>query len=100
MQTITVQELKKRIDAGEKLHILDVREPAEYAETNMGAKLLPLGEIMNMHVDEIEDWKNDELIIHCRSGVRSLKACLMLEQMGFRDCKNLEGGILAWNELA
>jgi len=100
MQTITVQELKKRMDAGEKLHILDVREPAEYAETNMGAKLIPLGEIMSMQVDEIEDWKNDELIIHCRSGVRSMKACLMLEQMGFRDCKNLEGGILAWNELS
>lgn len=100
MQTITVQELKNRIQAGEHLHILDVREPAEYAETNMGAKLIPLGDVLNMQVDEIEDWKEEEVIVHCRSGVRSLKACLMLEQLGFKNCKNLEGGILAWNALS
>ena len=99
MQLISVDELKKRLDTGEKLHILDVREPNEYAETNMGGLLIPLGKVMNMQVDEIEDWKNEEVIVHCRSGVRSAQACTMLEQIGFKNTKNLSGGILAWNEL-
>ena len=99
MQLITVEELKKRKDAGEELYILDVREPHEYAETNMGALLIPLGNVMSMQVDEIEDWKDKEVIVHCRSGVRSLQACAMLEQMGFANTKNLTGGILAWNAL-
>lgn len=99
MKIITVQELKQRKDANEELYILDVREPAEYAETNMGAKLIPLGKIMNEEIDEILNWKEKEVIIHCRSGRRSAQACLKLEQLGFQNTKNLEGGILAWNEL-
>ena len=99
MQTISVQELKKRKDANEELYILDVREPAEYAEVNMGAKLIPLGDIMNMQIDDIEDWKDKEVIVHCRSGMRSANACMMLEQLGFSNTKNLEGGINAWLEL-
>ncbi|GBL34458.1 uncharacterized protein YtwF [Filimonas sp.] len=99
MQLMTVEELKKRKDAGEELFILDVREPHEYAQTNMGALLIPLGNVLNMQVDEIEDWKDKEVIVHCRSGVRSLRACAMLEQIGFTNTKNLTGGILAWNEL-
>lgn len=99
MQTITVEELKKRKDANEELHILDVREPAEYQETNMGAKLIPLGQILGMQIDEIEDWKNEEVIVHCKSGMRSMQACMALEQMGFTNVKNLAGGILAWNQI-
>ena len=99
MQSITVEELKKRLDAGEPLHILDVREPHEFAEVNMGAVLIPLGKIMNMEVDDIEDWKDKEVVVHCRSGVRSLQACAMLEQLGFQHTYNLSGGILAWQEL-
>jgi hypothetical protein len=99
MQLMTVEELKKRKDTGEELFILDVREPHEYAQTNMGALLIPLGNVLNMQVDEIEDWKDKEVIVHCRSGVRSLRACAMLEQIGFTNTKNLTGGILAWNEL-
>ncbi len=99
MEIITVQQLKQRIDQGEQLHILDVREPGEYAEANMGAKLLPLGHVMSGQIDDIEDWKDEEVIIHCRSGMRSMQACLMLEQMGFKNTKNLEGGILAWQAL-
>ncbi|MBP6624725.1 MAG: rhodanese-like domain-containing protein [Chitinophagaceae bacterium] len=99
MQTISVAELKARKEAGEELFILDVREPSEYAEVNMGAKLIPLGQIMNMQVDEIEDWKEHEVIVHCRSGVRSMQACAMLDQMGFTNTKNLTGGINAWVEL-
>ncbi|HSU27221.1 MAG TPA: rhodanese-like domain-containing protein [Chitinophagaceae bacterium] len=98
MENITVEELKKRMDAGEKLYILDVREPDEYAASNMGAKLLPLGQIQTMQIDEIEDWKDQEVIIHCRSGHRSMVACLFLETLGFKNTKNLVGGILAWEE--
>jgi rhodanese-related sulfurtransferase len=99
MQHIRPEELKARLDAGETLHIIDVREPHEYQESNMGALLIPLGQIMAMQIDDIEDWKNEELIVHCRSGVRSLQACAMLEQMGFTNTKNLTGGILAWQQL-
>ena len=98
MQQITVEELKQRIDQGEKLNILDVREPAEYAEYNIGAKLVPLGQIQMMQVDDLEDWKDEEIIIHCRSGQRSMVACLFLETLGFKHTKNLAGGILAWKE--
>lgn len=98
MQEITVDELKSRVDAGEKLNVIDVREPNEYAEANIGAKLIPLGNVMSMQVDELEDLKNEEVIVHCRSGMRSAQACLMLDQMGFTNTKNVVGGILAWKE--
>lgn len=100
MNRIFAIELQKRLDAGENLHILDVREPAEYAELNMGVKLIPLGQIMNGQIDEIEDWKDKEVIVHCRSGMRSMQACMMLEQqLGFTNTVNLEGGIMAWSQL-
>lgn len=99
MQEITVTEIKKRLDNGENLHIIDVREPDEYAEYNMGAKLIPLGNIMSMQLDDIEDLKDEELIVHCRSGKRSLQACLFLETMGYTNVKNVTGGILAWQEM-
>lgn len=98
MKTIDVVSLKQRIDSGEKINLIDVREPAEYAEKNMGATLIPLGRIMSMQVDELEDLRNEEIIIHCRSGMRSMQACMMLEQMGFTNTVNVEGGILAWVE--
>ncbi|MDX1936430.1 MAG: rhodanese-like domain-containing protein, partial [Flavihumibacter sp.] len=85
MQTISVEALKARMDAGEELYILDVREPAEFEEFNIGAKLLPLGQVQAMQVDEIEDWKDKEVIIHCRSGKRSATACMFLETMGFNN---------------
>lgn len=97
MQTITVEELRKRIQEGEKINLLDVREPDEYAESNMNGVLIPLGQVLNGQIEDIEDWRNQEVIVHCRSGMRSMKACMMLEQMGFSNVKNLAGGILAWN---
>jgi rhodanese-related sulfurtransferase len=99
MRQITAAELKSRVNAGEKLNIIDVREPAEYAESNMGAKLIPLGQIMSMQLDELEDLRNEEIIIHCRSGARSMQACAMLEQAGFTNLVNVIGGILAWQQL-
>jgi rhodanese-related sulfurtransferase len=98
MQTISVDELKERMDAGEKLNIIDVREPHEYADFNIGAKLIPLGKIQTMQIDEIEDLKEEELIIHCRSGQRSMMACMFLDTLGFKNTKNLVGGMLAWQE--
>ena len=98
MEHLTVEELKARLDAGEKLNIIDVREPEEYAEFNIGAKLVPLGKIQSMQIEDLEDLKDEELIIHCRSGKRSMTACLFLETMGFTNTKNLEGGVLAWQE--
>ncbi|MEO7922385.1 MAG: rhodanese-like domain-containing protein [Chitinophagaceae bacterium] len=98
MQQITVEELKARMDAGEKLNIIDVREPHEYAEFNIGATLIPLGKIQTMQIEEIEDLKDEEVIIHCRSGHRSMVACMFLETLGFRNTKNLGGGMLAWQE--
>jgi rhodanese-related sulfurtransferase len=98
MQTITVEELKKRMDSGEKINLIDVREPQEYAEFNIGALLIPLGKIQTMQIEEIEDLKDQEVIIHCRSGNRSMIACLFLDTLGFKDTKNLAGGMLAWQE--
>jgi rhodanese-related sulfurtransferase len=96
MENISVEELKSRIDAGEELNIIDVREPQENAEFNIGGKLIPLGKIQTMQVDEIDDLRDQELIVYCRSGNRSGQACLILETMGFTNTKNLSGGMLAW----
>jgi rhodanese-related sulfurtransferase len=98
MENITVEELKKRMDAGEKLNLVDVREPFENAEFNIGGILLPLGDIQAMAVDEIENLKDEEVICYCRSGNRSGQACMILEMMGFTNTKNLAGGMLAWQE--
>ena len=98
MQNITVQELKSRMDCGEKVTLIDVREPGEYAEFNIGGKLIPLGKIQAMQIDEIENLKEEEVILHCRSGKRSMIACLFLETLGFTNTKNLTGGVVAWQE--
>lgn len=98
MQIITVEELKSRMDAGEKLNLIDCREPEEYAEFNIGAKLIPLGQIQAMQIGEIENLREEEVLIHCRSGKRSMLACMFLETLGFKNTKNVEGGVLAWQE--
>lgn len=99
MQTITVEELKVKIDAGEPLHLVDVREPHENAEFNIGGLLLPLGKVQTMQVDEIDEFKDDLLYIYCRSGNRSGQACLILETMGYKNAVNITGGMLAWQEM-
>ncbi|MBN8785623.1 MAG: rhodanese-like domain-containing protein [Terrimonas sp.] len=98
MQTITTEELNKRLAAGEKINLLDVREPQENAAFNIGGILLPLGKIRMMDTTEIEDLKSEEIICYCRSGNRSGQACLLLESMGFNNVKNLTGGMLEWQE--
>jgi rhodanese-related sulfurtransferase len=91
-------EVNERLAKGEALNLVDVREPAEHTEFNIGGVLIPLGKIRQMQVDELEDLKNKELICYCRSGNRSGQACQMLDMLGFTDTKNLEGGVLAWME--
>ncbi len=99
MNTITAEELKARLDAGEKLNIVDVREPHEHAEFNIGGLLLPLGKVQLLQIDDLEDMKDEELIVYCRSGNRSGQACMMLDMAGFKNTKNLVGGMLRWREV-
>ncbi|HWB26825.1 MAG TPA: rhodanese-like domain-containing protein [Chitinophagaceae bacterium] len=98
MKTITVEELKKRLDNGEDVHLLDVRENHERADYNIGGVHIPLGKVQAMQLDEIEDWKDDEVIVYCRSGNRSGMAAMFMEQAGFKNPVNLTGGMLAWRE--
>jgi len=88
-----VEELKRALDAGEDIFVLDVREPHEYQICNIGGHLIPLGELPK-RVHELDSSR--EIVAHCRSGVRSAKAVDFLRQAGFRKVRNLAGGILAW----
>jgi rhodanese-related sulfurtransferase len=98
MTTITADEVKFRLDSGEKINLVDVREPHENAEFNIGGTLLPLGKVQTMQIEDIDGLKNEEVIVYCRSGNRSGQAAMMLETFGFTDVKNLTGGMLAWKE--
>ncbi len=95
IQEITVEELKEKIDKNENFLLLDVREPFEYKVSNLGGKLIPLGDLMN-HLDELEEYKDQEVIVHCRTGGRSARACHILQANGFHNPKNLVGGINSW----
>lgn len=95
MQEISVAELKSRLDKGESFHLVDVREPWEYDEFNIGAKNLPLSSFMSF-IPELEDWKEEEIVIHCKMGGRSMQAVAILEQMGFNNVKNVTGGMEEW----
>ena len=90
---ITVEELKRKIDAKEHVLVLDVREPHEYQICNLGGHLIPLGDLPK-RISELEPGR--ETVVHCRSGVRSAKAVYQLQRAGFTNVKNLQGGILAW----
>lgn len=99
MELITVQEVKDRLDKGEALHLVDVREPSEHEDFNIGGTLIPLGRFRVLDVDELDPLKDEEVILYCRSGNRSGQAGMMLETMGFNNVKNLKGGMLEWQEL-
>ena len=98
MQNTTVEELKTRLDAGEKLNMLDVREDNERAEFNIGGTHVRLRRIQEMAIEDIEDLKTEEVICYCRSGQRSQMACLMLEHLGFTNTINMVGGVNEWKE--
>ena len=93
IQEITARELKMRQDRGDKLFILDVREPHEYQICNLNGKLIPLGELPR-RVNELDS--SVEMVVHCRSGKRSADAIHFLQTAGFKKLWNLKGGVLAW----
>jgi sulfur-carrier protein adenylyltransferase/sulfurtransferase len=96
MQEITATELKAKMDAGEDVQLIDVRQPDEYAFAKIeGAKLIPLGEIIQ-RMDELDPTR--EIILQCKAGGRSAMALQALQRAGFQgDMKNLRGGITAWS---
>jgi sulfur-carrier protein adenylyltransferase/sulfurtransferase len=91
---ISVEELKIRLDRKDDLFILDVREPNEYEVANLGGHLIPLSELPE-RVSELDS--SQEIIVHCKSGVRSARAVKFLQHTGFKKIKNLVGGIDAWS---
>jgi rhodanese-related sulfurtransferase len=98
MTTITVEEMKALLDKGEPIHLVDVREPHEHADFNIGGLLLPLGQVQTLQIEPHEDWKQEPVYFYCRSGNRSGQACMMLESLGFTNVINVTGGMLAWQE--
>ncbi len=96
MEEITATELKQRLDAGDRLQIIDVREPHEYDIAHLDdSKLIPLAQVVN-RMDEIDETR--ETVVHCKGGGRSARAIEALQQAGFKgDLKNLKGGITAWS---
>ena len=92
---ITPRDLKARLDKGDDLYILDVREPHEYDICNLNGHLIPLGELPR-RVHELDSSR--EIVAHCRSGKRSADAVEFLQKAGFRKIWNLKGGILAWSD--
>ncbi len=94
---ITVQELKQKLQSGDNFILIDVREPWEHEEFNVGGQLIPLGELMN-RLWEFEDRKDQEFVLYCRSGNRSGMAQSMLQAQGFSNARNLTGGMLAWQD--
>lgn len=95
---ISVIELKSKLEAKEEFVFIDVRESHEYEEFNLGAKLIPLGDLM-MAMPELEAQKENEIVVHCRSGKRSAMAQQLMTQAGFKNVRNLTGGVLAWQEM-
>ena len=96
MQEITVTELKQKLDRGDDVQLIDVRQPDEHAFARIeGAKLIPLGEVVQ-RMNELDATR--ETVIHCKMGGRSAKAIEALERAGFKgSLTNLRGGITAWS---
>jgi sulfur-carrier protein adenylyltransferase/sulfurtransferase len=92
---ITPRELKSRLDRGDDIYVLDVREPHEYQICNIGGHLIPLGDL-SRRVNELDSSR--EIVAHCRSGKRSAEAAEFLRKAGFKKLWNLKGGILAWSD--
>ncbi len=96
---ISVKDLKARLDAGDQNFVLiDVREPGEHEAFNIGGELIPVGTIAGA-VGDLEDHKDKEVIVYCRSGARSGMAQGFLQQAGFKNVRNLTGGMMAWQAM-
>lgn len=97
-EEITPLELKVKMDEKQDFFLLDVREPNEYEIANIkGATLLPLSQLPN-RVQELEKYKGKQIVVHCKSGVRSMKAINFLKQQGYTNLVNVAGGILGWSD--
>ncbi len=94
---ITVQELKEKLERGDRFVLIDVREPHEHEDFNVGGDLIPMGDIP-MRLHELEEHQEEEVVVYCRSGRRSATIQALLQQAGFKNVRNLEGGMLAWEE--
>jgi adenylyltransferase/sulfurtransferase len=93
---IDALEHDRRLRAGDPLLLLDVREPREYEICRIpGGRLLPLGELPK-RIEELRLAGNQEIVVHCRTGIRSAKAVNFMRSAGFRRARNLSGGILDW----
>src|SRR5690554_3365148 len=98
MEDITVEELKEKLDKKEDFLFLDVREEWEYEEDNLGALNISLGQLPHQ-LQNIQEYRDQEIIVHCRSGARSGNAKKFLETKGFKKVRNVLGGILAFRQL-
>lgn len=98
MKEITVEQLMDRMNAGEEFNFFDVREYWEHEEDNIGAKCIPLGDIPS-HIEELAPLKNEEIIIHCKSGARGGQAQKYLTSQGFTNVVNVCGGIEAYRAI-
>jgi len=97
IQEVNTYDLKERLDNGSDVFVLDVRTPVEFEMTNIGGTLIPLPELQSrMH--ELDDHRDREIVVICRSGARSGSAVAMLQQAGFQNVLNLKGGLLAWSD--
>ena len=92
---ITVRDLKSKLDRGEEVNVLDVREPHEYDVANIGVRLIPLGELPQRLVELDQD---EYFVVHCKTGGRSARAVKLLQDSGFQNVFNVKGGITAWSE--
>ncbi|MFA5669555.1 MAG: rhodanese-like domain-containing protein [Balneolaceae bacterium] len=97
MKEITVQELKEKRDAGDEFVLIDVREQFEYLVSNLEGEHIALGDL-ETSLNQLERYKDTEVIMMCRSGGRSANACSFLERHGFTNVANLKGGITAWSK--
>lgn len=98
MKEITVQEFKEKIESGEDVYLLDVREPFEQYQSKIeynNSTLIPVDQLAG-RLNEIEADKDAEIVCMCRSGGRSAQACELLEKEGYKNIKNLKGGINQW----
>ncbi|MCH1473946.1 MAG: rhodanese-like domain-containing protein [Bacteroidia bacterium] len=95
MEDITIEELKQKIDNKEDFLLIDVREDWEFNDFNINGKLIPLGTLQGA-IDDLDDWMEKEVVVHCKSGGRSAAAKEFMVRQGFKNVRNLLGGMLAW----
>jgi adenylyltransferase/sulfurtransferase len=94
---ISVQDYKEMRDRGEEPFVLDVRKPYEAEICTLGGKLIPVDELED-RLDELEEHRDEDIVVYCRSGARSGRAVEMMRSYGFSRAVNLAGGVLAWSD--